>query len=64
VYAQQNIDHLERERRDLVTRTPPSLLGRPLEDILTVLDHRIAYWTHERTWAEDLIAQHTTKEAV
>jgi hypothetical protein len=29
-----------------------------------VLDHRIAYWTHERTWAEDLIAQHTTKEAV
>lgn len=65
VYAQQNIDHLERKRREFVEAAPAHLNPEQMDDILTVMEHRIAYWHMERAWAERLIErQHITKEAV
>lgn len=67
VYAQQNIDHLERERSDLLARVRELLAAERLQDIVTLMDHRTAYWSNERAWAEQLIAQARTempKEAV
>jgi hypothetical protein len=67
VYAQQNIDHLERERADLLSRARDMLTPDRLQDIFTLMDHRVEYWSNERAWAEELIAQAQTdlpKEAV
>lgn len=69
VYAQQNVDHLQASCRLLQVekQLPP---GR-LENVMTVLEHRIDYWQRERAWAESLIAEQnqliesaTEKEAV
>jgi hypothetical protein len=38
-----------------------------LQDNFTLMDHRVEYWSNERAWAEELIAQAQTdlpKEAV
>ncbi len=65
VYAQQNIDHLDRKRREFTDAAPAHLSGEQVEDLLAVMEHRIAYWEVERAWAERLIErQHATKEAV
>lgn len=60
VYAQQNVDHLERERRDLEEREPAPLTPEQLHDIFAVMEHRIEYWCHERRWAESLIDENRT----
>jgi DNA-binding PadR family transcriptional regulator len=62
VYAQQNIDHLRRERRDLVAKEFSLLTPNQLHNILAVMDHRLAYWRHERAWAEELIDQNRAPE--
>jgi DNA-binding PadR family transcriptional regulator len=62
VYAQQNVDHLSRKRRELIeNRTLPE---DATDCVLAVLDHRIEYWRNERGWAEQLIEQNQQKEAV
>jgi DNA-binding PadR family transcriptional regulator len=62
VFAQQNLDHLERRCREICETYLPS---DARADILEVMNHRISYWKGERAWAEDLIArQLTSKEAV
>jgi len=64
VYAHQNIDHLVRKRREL--QDHEDLTPEQIENIVAVMDHRIEYWSRERDWAEDLIAQqqNLTKEAI
>ena len=63
VYAQQNITHMQRKRHDLLESA--THLGEDQRaDILAVMEHRIEYWRAEMAWAEELIAQNTTKEAV
>lgn len=57
VYAQQHINHLETERRDMEEKDSALLTPEHVHDILTVMDHRIDYWTRERDWAEALIAR-------
>jgi DNA-binding PadR family transcriptional regulator len=53
VYAQQHIDHLTRERRDLEERRPEGT--EPfLESIFQFMDHRMSFWTHELAWAREL----------
>jgi DNA-binding PadR family transcriptional regulator len=65
VYAQQNIDHLERKRREFIAAAPEHLSREQVDDILTIMEHRIAYWETERGWAERLIVrQYTAKETV
>lgn len=72
VYAQQNIDHLERKRREFIAAAPVHLNREQMDGILTIMEHRIAYWQTERAWAEHLITRQlpetgwpdTTKEAV
>ncbi len=65
VYAQQNIDHLERKRREFIAAAPEHLNDEQMGDILMIMEHRIAYWETERGWAERLIArQYTAKETV
>jgi DNA-binding PadR family transcriptional regulator len=62
VFAQQNLDHLERRCREMCENNLPS---DARADILEVMNHRITYWKDERVWAEGLIArQLTAKEAV
>jgi DNA-binding PadR family transcriptional regulator len=64
IYAQQNMEHLERERRDLEEHgLQYHLTPQNQENILTVLDHRINYWKNERAWAHSLIAGHNTEES-
>lgn len=64
VYAQQNLDHMERERRDLLENASTVLSPEQIADITKVMAHRITYWERERAWAEELIAQQPSKEAV
>jgi DNA-binding PadR family transcriptional regulator len=62
VFAQQNLDHLERRCREMCENYLPS---DARADVLEVMNHRINYWKGERVWAEELIArQLTAKEAV
>ncbi len=63
VYAQQQIDHLERSRREFSTGLQ-SLSDERMRDVLTVMDHRFEYWKNERAWAEQLIARNALKEVV
>lgn len=62
VYAQQNIDHLLRKRRDILAND--HLDSQQKDNIASVMDHRIEYWEHECAWAEELISQQTAREAV
>lgn len=63
VYAQQNVDHFQHKRRDLIDS--PHLSDDQKGCVFRVIDHRIAYWQHERAWAEELIAEERhQKEAV
>src|SRR4051812_40872999 len=63
VHAQQNIDHLEREHEDFDCGES-QLSVEEIEDIRTVIDHRLEYWQAECAWAEELIEQHRHKEAI
>jgi DNA-binding PadR family transcriptional regulator len=60
VYAQQNLDHLQRERRDLLQNS--GLDAAQIGDIVAVMDHRIAHWRAEGVWAEELIRSTHQKE--
>jgi DNA-binding PadR family transcriptional regulator len=65
VHAQHNIDHLEHEREDFDCGKV-HLSAAEIEDIRTVIDHRLEYWRTERAWAEQLIEQQQQpdKEAI
>lgn len=63
VYAQQQIDHLERKCREF-SSVPQPLSDERMRDVLTVMDHRTEYWKHERAWAEQLITRNALKEVV
>lgn len=60
VYAQQHLDHLQRELADLIEHS--GLDPRELRDIAAVMNHRIAHWRSEGAWAEDLIRRTDQKE--
>jgi DNA-binding PadR family transcriptional regulator len=64
VYAQQHISHLANERGEMVDKDSALLSPDQVEDILTVMDHRIDYWKHEKAWAEQLIARVLVQEEV
>jgi DNA-binding PadR family transcriptional regulator len=59
VYAQQHVDHLEHESRDLRERAAHGEVLQ-VDDILVVMAHRIDYWKRERAWAEELLARQST----
>lgn len=62
VFAQKNLDYIERRCREICANSLPS---DARADILEVMNHRITYWKGERVWAEGLIArQLIAKEAV
>jgi hypothetical protein len=55
--------HLQRKHHDLI-ETVTHLSEGEKDYILAVMDHRIDYWRREMAWAEELIAQNISKEAV
>lgn len=63
IHAQQNIDHQVHERKDLESRFPPELREEYLDSIFLVIDHNIAHWRGELTWAQELIARCQPQEA-
>jgi len=63
VYVQQQIDHLARKHHEFSNGQQP-LSEERMRDVLTVMDHRLEYWKHERAWAEELIAPNAIKEVV
>jgi DNA-binding PadR family transcriptional regulator len=63
VYAQQHIDHLARERRDLEERNPAHLKNF-IGSIFQFMDHRTSFWMHELEWAHELARLYVQEEAV
>jgi len=57
VYAQQNVDHLNRKRRDVNGVKQSHMSDEQIGLIHAVMEHRAAYWQGEQAWAEALIAQ-------
>jgi len=61
-YAQQHLDHIDSKCRDIVAQMQ---IPQDQKDcILTVMQHRRAYWENELLWAQELIEQQREKEAV
>lgn len=63
VHAQQHIEFSECRLRDMMDPAHP-LPHAERADIIIVMEHTIGRWTHERSWAEQLIQQQTMQEAV
>jgi len=61
VYTQQNLDHLNQRRQDIIgaQHFAPDVK----DDILTVMNHRHTYWSNELAWAEQLMSREQGKEA-
>ncbi|GAC1515040.1 MAG: hypothetical protein NVS2B16_22750 [Chloroflexota bacterium] len=57
VYAHQVLDHLERKHADVQANAMGLLAPDQIENIMRVMDHKIAVWRAELAWAEELINQ-------
>lgn len=63
VYAQQHLDHINLKCRD-ISEQAPWIQQDQKECVLTVMDHRRAYWQNELQWAKELIENQRKKEAM